>query len=68
MRNLMYKEKFGTEEKGINSTCVKCGTYSNPFSYHDSCYSRYGEHLHYSCQRCGYDWTGNTLDNQSGAE
>lgn len=68
MKNLMYgsfREKYDTEEGGIKSDCKKCGCLRNPFSYHESCYGRYGEHLHYTCNRCGYDWTGSTLDNSS---
>lgn len=65
MKDLMYDkrwEKYEAEEKGIDSACKKCGCLRNPFAYHDSCYTRYAEHLHFTCGRCGYDWTGPTLD------
>lgn len=42
--------------------CDKCGNRSHGFTYHQSCNLRYNEHLHYSCGKCGYDWTGPTLD------
>lgn len=56
----MMKDAFLRED------CSKCGAVGNDrFEYHapGSCSTDGGrEHLHYDCFRCGYDWTGPTLD------
>lgn len=57
-------------------TCRKCGSADVGVSYHrsgcgrpacrcavcpgDAKERRHDEHLHYSCLRCGFDWTGDT--------
>lgn len=54
-------------------TCVKCGGESARVRFHRTRYpmlsgcmsfetSREGEHLHYTCPTCGFDWTGPTAD------
>lgn len=50
----------------LREDCSKCGYAGNDrFEYHapGACSAEGGdEHLHYSCFRCGYDWTWPTLD------
>ena len=51
-------------------TCEKCGASEISKRYHsssDMCHKdffskRSGEHLHYFCDECGYDWTEDTKD------
>lgn len=60
-------------------TCSKCRNADLAVSFHkgsgyydDGCgdsvkrrhSSQDGEHLHYTCRRCGYDWTGSVADEQ----
>lgn len=46
----------------LDDECIKCGSFDNAFRYHATC-ERYGvEHLHYDCFTCGFDWTGDTID------
>lgn len=67
--------------QSVQSTCCKCGSTTNTVAYHKTnetvvtsgCdyYShnkRSGEHLHYKCSNCGYDWVEDTLDNKSKKE
>lgn len=54
-------------------TCIKCGGDAIHMSYHRG--ARYclwgshadgsGEHLHYTCRTCQYDWSCPTLDSDS---
>ena len=53
----------------VISPCIKCGGTNVGTSYHSDdckcyrlCNKRRGEHLHYICDSCGYDWVGPTLD------
>ncbi len=52
--------------------CSKCASDKISTAYHNGRCSMYivhnrrdDEHLHYYCQRCSYDWTGDTLDKNS---
>lgn len=53
--------------------CVKCGSHEYNMKWHekpcctaaDTLYID-GEHLHYYCQICGYDWMGPTMDSERG--
>lgn len=52
----------------MNTDCKKCGGSGNP-TYHnciEQCSGRFnsmnGEHLHFVCENCGYDWVTKTKD------
>lgn len=51
----------------LDTRCTKCGQDRSGFEYHASCPRFGGEHLHYSCYRCGYEWSGPTLDQKEAA-
>lgn len=60
---MRYSDKYYDDDSHLDKECSKCGSRNVSFEYHSSCVSNsYGEHLHYSCGRCGYAWTGSTLD------
>lgn len=53
----------------LGERCVKCGSTDIRVMFHtdDASWSSYhnthrGEHLHYVCQHCNYDWTRYCLD------
>lgn len=57
-----FEEVVGKYDLGIQDDCTKCSMTRNPMRYHGSCYDQDTEHLHYTCGRCGYTWTGPTVD------
>lgn len=46
----------------LDDECIKCGSFDNKFRYHAYCEGYNFEHLHYACFPCGYNWTGETMD------
>lgn len=47
---IVYHEK-GCER--ANCSCARCGSWCHA--------KRHDEHLHYFCQLCAFDWTGDVL-------
>lgn len=66
----------GARMAEINGTCSKCLSTDIWLAWHKSRYScgfsskvrTDGEHLHYGCRNCRFEWTGPTADMQRKAE
>jgi predicted nucleic-acid-binding Zn-ribbon protein len=66
------RPQSGKEEETMK--CSKCGSRRIGKVYHRGAHEcptfsrRDGEHLHYTCHGCGYDWSGPTRDTRPQAE